>query len=67
MRNNKLQEGDRVIVNWSGDPSVTADIIHVPQGAGDLWGYKTTDNKICFINPYSSEFEAFIYKPDIHD
>ena len=67
MKNNKLQEGDRVVVNWKGSNSVTADIIHTPQGAGDLWGYITTDNAICFINPYSSEFEAFIYKPETQD
>ena len=60
MKNGKLQCGDRVIVNWRHEKPISAKIIHTPAGAGDLWGYVTEDGAVCFINPYSKGFEAFV-------
>jgi len=68
MRNGKLQEGDKVTVWQEEDKGIgglDAEIVHTPQGGGDLWGYKFDMGnglmRIMYVNPYTPSFLGFSF------
>ena len=55
-----INEGDKVIIVDTNDNKTEAILLHKPQGAGDLWGFKSRWTDVEFyLNPYSSRFHYF--------
>ena len=54
-----IKVGDKVECVWDDRTISAVTIIHVPQGAGDLWQIKSSDGRIHAINPYSPDFIRF--------
>ena len=62
----RIKTGDKVTMHFCGDEYFSisgCNVIHTPQGTGDLWQVALPGGTVWAMNPYASDFLCFERAP----